>query len=123
MTAVGGQYKICVNPGTLALWNDLSTPVNDPFADPIDYSAPTEMADGTISNLGWLEQSLHWGFLSEAQANQVRTFVGPVKILTLKNDGTLGEYTGVLKWPEKEPEHRSNQVIGLTVKVIQLTAV
>jgi len=120
MTAYG-TYMAGSSHGGLVKWGAMAVKMNEPLADPIQYSDPIEMGDGTTLNRGWLEQTLHWDILTEAEANQVRALCGNVNILTPKNDGFLGEYTGVMKWPDQEPEHRSNNVKDLSVKVIKLT--
>lgn len=120
--AVGNQYKAGANHGALTLFTAMNPTMNDPYAGPMDYSDPEEMADGSIRNLGWVQQPWHWDILSEAQANVVRALVGAANVYTLKNDGSLGEFTAVLQWPKKEPEHRSNKVLDLTVMLIKLVA-
>ena len=121
--AIGGVYKIGANHGALALLTALGTPVDDPRADSQDYSQPTPVGDGTVKNLGWLQQNWHWDIMTEAQATQLRSFIGACNILTRANSGTMTEYTAVMLWPKEEPEHYSNRVLDLTVKFIKMVVV
>lgn len=100
-----------------------SIPMSDPYIDPMEYSQPTILGNGTTKNLGWLQQNWHWEFMSDAQCVTLRAYIGAVNILTRNNAGSFVEYTGVLVWPEREPEHRTGRVLDVTVKIIKLTPV
>jgi hypothetical protein len=95
----------------------------DPRSDPIEYSQPARLGDGTVRGLGWLQQTWHWDVMTEAQCATLRGYIGVVNVLTRNNAGTMAEYTAVLVWPEKEPEHWSNHVLDVTVTLIQMVVV
>jgi len=95
----------------------------DPRSDPMEYSQPAKLGDGTIRSLGWLQQTWHWDVMTEAQCATLRGYIGAVNVLTRNNAGSIVEYTAVLVWPEKEPEHWSNHVMDVTVTLIQMVVV
>lgn len=100
-----------------------SVEMSDPLCDPMEYAEQVPLANGTVLSQGWLQQNLYWAFMSEAQCTTLRGYIGNVNILTRNNAGSLVEYTGLLVWPEREPEHRAGRVLDVTVRVIQLVAV
>lgn len=117
-----GNYKIGTSYEGLALVTSLGTKEpRDPRGDPMEYSQPTTLGDGTIRNLGWLRQNWHFDILSESQRNALYALIGDVYVYTRKNDGTFGYFTGELVWPEKEPEHYSNFVKDLNIELRKLT--
>lgn len=95
----------------------------DPRGDPMEYSQPTRLGDGTMSGLGWLQQTWHWEFMTEAQCATLRGYIGAVNVLTRANSGSMVEYTAVLVWPEREPEHYCNKVLDVTITLIQMVVV
>lgn len=108
-------YKIGTSYGGLALLSTLAGNERDrdPRGEPMEYSAPIKLGDGTIRNLGVLTQTWHWDFMSEARRNALYALVGSVYVYTRKNDGTFGYFTAKLIWPENEPEHFSNRVLDV----------
>lgn len=119
------EYKIGLNHAGLAYFSAIAVPMPDPRGEAMDYAQPTDLGDGTKRGLGWLQQTWHWGFLTEAQRNHLHdTYTGKtVNVLTRKNDGTFAEYTALFTWPENEPEHYANRVIDITITLRKLTAV
>lgn len=122
------EYRIGVNHADLDwIYNQFAADglnaMPDPRSDPMEYSEPTKLANGTVLNQGWLQQEWHWTSMTEAQCATLRGYIGAVNVLTRTNAGSFAEYTGVLIWPEKEPEHYCNHVLDVTVKIIQLVAV
>jgi len=122
------EYQIGVNHGDLGYISakfaaDGLNAMPDPRGDPMEYSQPTKLGDGTVRGLGWLQQTWHWDIMTEAQCTTLRGYIGAVNVLTRNNAGSFVEYTGVLVWPEKEPEHFDNHVLDITVTIIQLVVV
>ncbi len=112
--------KIGTTYGGMALLGALTPAISEPLVEPISYAETVELGDGTRQGLGWLVQRWHWDFLTEAQANKLRTYVGPVYIQTWNNSGTVATYTAMLVWPEEEPEHRAWRVLDLTIELRNL---
>ena len=100
-----------------------SVPMSDPYVDPIEYAGQVTLGDGTVRQVGWLQQNWQWSFISDAQCVTLRAYIGAVNILTRNNVGSMVEYTGVLLWPEREPEHRAGRVLDVTVRIIQMVVV
>jgi hypothetical protein len=120
---MSSTIKIGTTSGGMAYLSALSPAIREPLIDPMDYAETIELGDGTRQGQGWLMQNWHWDFVTEAQANKLRTYIGTVYVVTLENDGTTGTYSGTLVWPEKEPEHRSNRVLDLTIELRNLAVV
>lgn len=95
----------------------------EPRVDPLDYPKAEPMFDGTIRKLGHLYQVWHWAFMSDEQYGELTAYEGSVNIVTLANDGTYKEYTGLLVLPEKEPERRSGRVLDVEIVIKNLVAV
>jgi hypothetical protein len=100
-----------------------SVPMSDPYIDPIEYAGMATLGDGTVRSIGWLQQNWQWAFMSEAQCETLRGYIGAVNVLTRNNAGTMTEFTGVLLWPEREPEHRAGRVLDVVVRIIQMVVV
>ena len=109
--------KIGTTSGGMALLGALTPAITEPLVEPIDYAEMVELGDGTRQGLGWLTQRWHWDFLTEAQANKLRTYVGSVYVQTWNNAGSAATYAATLVWPEQEPEHRSARVLDLTIEL------
>jgi hypothetical protein len=122
------EYKIGTDHSDLDwIYNQLTANglnrAPDPRGEPMEYASPSKIGDGTTKNFGWLQQEWHWDVLTEAQCADLRAFIGSVNILTRNNAGTFVEYTGIMEWPEREPEHFDNHVLDVTVNFIQLVVV
>lgn len=115
-----GDYKIGTSHAGLAAFSALTVPMADPRGEAMDYARYTELGNGSKLGTGWIQQTWHWGFMSEAQRNQLFNYVGVVYIYARKNSGSFGYFTGVLVWPEAEPEHYANRVIDITVEIRKL---
>lgn len=115
------EYKIGANHGSLTALSQLTTPVkHHPHRDPIDYSAPTPMGDGTIRNLGWQRTYWHFAGITTAERDQLYTFIGNVNIYMPDNSDSMTEYTALMVWPEREPEHYGGGVLDLTIEFRKL---
>lgn len=122
------SYKIGINHADLDyIYNQFPTfrsaVMPNPYSDPMEYSKRVKLLDGTVRELGQLNQGWHWAFMSEEQCETLRDYIGDVNVVTLNKDGTFSEYTATLEWPEKEPEHRSGRVLDITVVLTNLVAV
>ena len=111
------NYKIATTFAGLTSLNQLATPLTDPRSEGLQTTDPVDIADGSRRNVGWLRQEWHWGFLSEAQCEALRAYIGVVYVRTRKNDGNFETYSAVLVWPEQEPEHYAGKVIDITVEL------
>jgi len=114
------DYMIGTTYANLSYFRNLAIPMLPPRGDPMDYAKTVTLGDGTQRGVGWLRQSWHWDYLTEAQRNQLYNYIGDVFVWTRKNDGNFGLYTAELVWPDTEPEHYCNRVIDLTVELRKL---
>ena len=115
-------YKIGTSHAGLALLSTLAGTLRDrdPVGEPMEYSLPVKLGDGSVRNLGVLTQTWYFGGMSESRRNALCALVGPVYVYTRKNDGSFGYFTAKLLWPENEPEHYANHVIDLDLKLWKL---
>lgn len=117
-----GVYKIGTSYANMVNVDSLGSafPQSDPRGDPMEYADVVAIGDGTNRETGWLKQNWYWEILSESMRNALYAYVGSVYVYTRKNDGSFGYFTGILVWPEKEPEHYSNRVLKLSVELRKL---
>lgn len=114
---MASNYKIGTTYAGLTSLDQLTTPLVNPRSEGLQTSDPVDIADGSRRSIGWLRQAWHWGFMSEAQCEALRGYIGTVYVRTRKNDGNFETYSAVLVWPEQEPEHYAGKVIDLTVEL------
>lgn len=96
-------------------------------ADPVDYSQPTRLGDGSLKGNGWLETTWHFDYLSLTNYNLLKAYCpalsSNVYIKTRNNAGTFAIYTATMLWPEKEPERGSSSIVmDISIKFIKLVA-
>ena len=83
----------------------LATPLDPPRSLFVDYSRVIPLGDGTLRGAGWPTGEWRWGFMSQAQRNQLRTFCtgasAAVYIRTRENDTSdaYQYYTATMIWP------------------------
>lgn len=116
------MYRIGTTLQNITPLKDLGLP--DPYSYPIKRATRFEKASGGYVDLGWEEQSWHFGFLTQQQRNTLKAYAGLlVYISTKTNEGDWKVYTAYLHWPEEEPEHWSGYVIDLVVRFVNMTFV
>lgn len=119
---MASNYMIGTTAGNIAAIDGLFARPQDcePRGLPMTYSRPVETGAGTRVSLGWLQQVWHFDFVGETYRNSLFSYVGPVYVRTRKNDGSFGYFTGLLVWPEEEPEHEADRVLDLNIELRQL---
>lgn len=115
--------KLGATLGGLQYIGDIFPGLKEPRTFPIDYSLYVELGDGTKQGQGWLRQVWHWDVLTEDERNALFAFVGNVYVITQENDGSVGMYSALMIWPEKEPEHFADKVIDISIEMRQMVAV
>lgn len=124
------DYQIGTAPGNMVNLETLFASVRGIYtakADPVDYSQPTRLGDGSLKGNGWLQTTWHFDYLSLANYNVLKGYCSglssQVYIRTRSNDGTFATYTATMLWPEKEPERGSSLVVmDISIKFIKLVA-
>ena len=108
---------------------DLTTEVYPPKSTFQEFSQPVLLGDGTVRGAGWITGEWRWGFLTQAQRNQLRTFCtgasNAVFIRTHENDNS-DEYTyfsGTLVWPTGNEEKDAGFRLDLVARFQNLTEV
>jgi len=102
------SYQIGTTYGGLTNLESLTTPVAPPKSSFIPYSQSLALGSGSVRGGGWATAIWSWGFLTQAQRNQLRTFCtgksASVYINTRKNDTSdaYQVYTAVMVWPDEE---------------------
>lgn len=103
-----GAYSYEIGSSLAGMVNveNLSTPLPAPksmeFYQPYTQYIPA--GDGTVFGAGWAVTEWHWGYVTKAQYEQLKTFCSgassEVYIKTRKNDGTYATYKAVMVWPQ-----------------------
>lgn len=94
---------------------ELATKIHAPKSAFSEYSQPIALGSGGIRGAGWATGQWRWGFLSQAQRDQLRTFCTgmseEVYVRTRKNDTSdaYEYYSGVLAWPVGEEEKHAGR--------------
>jgi hypothetical protein len=112
-------YKIGTTYGNMKTIGSLSTNAKDkdPRGEPMEYSRPVKLGDGSTRNLGVLTQTWHWDFMTETLRNALYNYIGDVYVYTRNNAGSFAYYTAKLIWPENEPEHYANRVLDVSLQL------
>jgi hypothetical protein len=102
-TGSGGQQAY-TGANTVNL-EDLTTPLDAPRSSFVDYSQTIPLGDGTVRGAGWPIAEWRWGYMSQAQRDQLRTFCtgasAAVYVRTRENDTSdaYQRYTCTMIWP------------------------
>lgn len=107
-------YRIGTSLATLTDLETLGVPY--PHSYPMSYSARFDNAAGGYADKGWLQQEWRWGFITLSQRNVLRSYSGSVVICTRANDGTWKVYSGVMVWPQEEPENYADVITDFVVQ-------
>lgn len=82
------------------------------------YSGEIVLGDGTARGVGLPLTAWHWGFLTPAQRDALRTYCtgksAIVYIRTIKDDGTYADYQAVMIWANQE-ERQAGRIIDFTL--------
>ena len=120
---MGYEYEIGSTYGGMANLGELSTPVPAPARTFKPYSVRKPLGDGTVRGLGFAQATWRWGYLTQDQRDQLRTFCSGasagVYIKTRKNDGTYQVYSAVMVWPDEE-EFKNGKVLDFSIQFIQM---
>ena len=97
------QFKIGATAGTVALLSSLG--VLDPAREFSLYSDEVTLPDGSIKGLGWTQASWHWGFITKAQYDILKTYCpgksASIAIQTLDETQAWDVFTGKIIWPSR----------------------
>ncbi len=101
------DYEIGASYGAMVNLESLTAAVNPPKSSFRPNSQRQQLGDGTVRGGGWATAEWRWGFVTQAQRDQLRTFCtgasSEVYIKTRKNDADAYQvYTAVMIWPEVE---------------------
>jgi hypothetical protein len=94
---------------------ELATKMHAPKSAFTEYSQRLALGSGGVRGAGWATGQWRWGFLSQAQRDQLRTFCtgmsNEVYIRTRKNDTSdaYEYYSGVVMWPVGEEEKHAGR--------------
>lgn len=117
-------YEIGTTSSTTAL-GSLTTFVPDPESQFDEFSEKVILQNGTVRGLGLPKATWHYGFLTAAQYDQLRTFQtnasASVYISTMINDGTFVKYSAVMVMPTQYTI-RANRYIDITIEFTNLVA-
>lgn len=84
---------------------DLGTPVFPPRSIFQEFSQMIELASGGVRGVGWTITTWNWGYLSQAQYQQMNTFCtgksAEVYIRSRDDTETYNYYSCVMVWPEQ----------------------
>jgi hypothetical protein len=102
------EFKIATTLGGLTLLQALTTPVLAPYWSYRPYRESTELIDHSVRGFGPAAVGWRWGFLTNAQRDQLRTFCpgdsAEIYIRTKKLDSD-DSYTNMkvrMVWPAEE---------------------
>lgn len=106
------QYDYEIGASYVGMTNveDLATPLSAPKSTFLPYSQLLNLGEGTVRGSGWATATWRFGFLTQSQRNQLRTFCtsasASVYIKTRKNDTSdaYEVYTAVMIWPEENKD-------------------
>lgn len=104
------SYEIGATGPGLVNVESLTVPLPAPKGIFQDYTEVIELGDGTVRGVGFPAAVWRWGFLTQAQRDQLRTFCtgasNEVYIKTRTNDSadSYGLYTAVMVWPTEEKD-------------------
>jgi hypothetical protein len=103
-TTGSGGAQAYTGANTINL-ESLATPLDAPRSSFVDYSRVIPLGDGTLRGAGWPTGEWRWGYMSQAQRNQLRTFCtgasAAVYVRTRENDTSdaYQRYTATMVWP------------------------
>jgi len=110
------DYEIGTSYGGMANLEDLTTPVDPPKSSFWPHSRYVNLGNGQVRGAGFARAEWRWGFVTQAQRNQLRTFCtgasAEVYIQTRKNDTSdaYQVYTAVMVWPEEEQRENGRRL-------------
>ena len=119
------DYEIGSTYGGMTNVEELTTPLPAPKSTFRPYSQLIRLGNGTARGGGWAVATWRFGFLSQAQRDQLRTFCtgasSSVYIKTRKNDSTdaYQVYTAVMIWPEEE-EKQAGRRLDFVIQFVNL---
>ena len=110
------SYEIGASYGAMANLEDLTAPVDPPKSSFWPYSKYVDLGNGLVRGAGFARAEWRWGFMTQAQRNQLRTFCtgasAAVYIKTRKNDSSdaYQVYTAVMVWPDEEAKENTRRL-------------
>lgn len=122
------SYQIGTSTGTLTNVESLTTPLPPPKSTFTPYAEPVDLGNGAVRGAGWASATWNWGFLTQAQRDQLRTYCtgasASVYIVTRKTDTTdaYTTYSGVMIWPQNEERDSKYVRTDFTVEFRKLVA-
>ncbi len=120
------EHKIGSTLETPTLLPELTTPVTYPFSASAPSVGSVTLGDGTERAIGSPIAQWHWGFLTSAQRDMLKTFCpgksAEVYIRTFKPDGTYANYSCIMVWPQNEMR-QAGRVIDINIDFRQLVEI
>ena len=105
---------------------ELSTPLPAPRSTFSPHSQYLRLGDGSVRGGGWATATWRWGFLTQAQRDQLRTFCtdasASVYIKPRKNDNSAAYqvYAATMIWPQEEERETSGKRLDFVVEFTNL---
>jgi hypothetical protein len=119
---MASDYKIGSTSSVTSL-DALTTPVPDPFETFKPYSEVVTTGSGREVGLGWAESTWDFGYLDDAQRNQLRTFCTTASnqvYVRVYNDSLSTPawkiYRAIMVWMHEGEERRNDKRLKLTLK-------
>ncbi|HMW87550.1 MAG TPA: hypothetical protein PKD65_16115 [Nitrospira sp.] len=100
------EYKIGTDLLDLTLLSELDPPIHAPYCDPAPAVGAITLGDGSERYIGLPIVTWHWGFLTAAQRDVLKTYCpeksAEIAIRSLQQDGTYADFTCIMIWPQRE---------------------
>lgn len=116
------EFKLGTSAGSMELLSDLN--VFWPFWEYEPFSAAQQGGDGLVKGGGWATATWHWGFLTYAQYQVLRTYcTGKSATWYVRTPKTTYDYLNVevkVEWPDNERWHQG-RVLDFELKFTDLT--
>lgn len=110
------EFKIGATAETMVTLLSLGVPA--PKYEYGIFSGEIVLGDGTARGVGFPVTAWHWGFLTSAQREALRTYCpgksAIVFMRTIKDDGTYADFEAVVIWANQE-ERQAGRIIDFTL--------
>ncbi len=107
----------------------LTTKVNPPKGGFAESTQNLRLGSGLVRGAGWQAATWRWGFLTQAQRDQLRTFCtgssAAVYIRSRKNDASNAYtyYSGTMIWPTGQEEQDNFKRLAFSVRFQNLITI
>ena len=125
---MAAQYQYEIGPTYAGMTNveELATPLPPPRSTFKPYSQAVNLGNGRVRGNGWPVAEWRFGFLKQAQRDQLRAFCpgasACVYIKTRTNDSadSYQVYTATMVWPQSEERDADGRRLDFVVEFINL---